>query len=92
VDAIVDHTLYVVPRHKLVTHMSVIDQGMEGQLVVIAFNKAGVLLHQRNTHFWKISDIGVVTILDHAMLLLMRVVEAVMGWAKRLIVLTKSKM
>lgn len=82
-----DHTLYAVPRHKLVPRMSVTGRGMEGQLVVIALNKARVLLDQKNTHFWKISDSRVVTVLDHAMLsLMMRVVEEVMGWAKSLII------
>jgi hypothetical protein len=87
-----DHTLYAVPRHKVVSRMEDCDRGMDGQLVVVAFNKARLFLNQRNTRFWKISDVGVVTVLDHALLSMMRVVVEVMSHASRLTIVAETKM
>jgi hypothetical protein len=80
-----DHTLHAVPRHKLVPRMVACDRGMDGQLVVVAFYKGRMLLNRCNTRFWKISDDGDVTVLDHALISMMRVVGEVMSHASRLI-------
>jgi hypothetical protein len=68
------------------------DRGMDGQVVVVAFNKGRMLVNQRNTHFWKISDDGDVTVLDHALISMMRVVGEVMSHALRLILVAGTKM